>query len=26
LEVDGVASFSKAWQALLDDVDKVRNA
>jgi transaldolase len=26
LEVDGVASFSKAWQALLDDVDKVRSA
>jgi transaldolase len=26
LEVDGVASFSKAWQGLLDDVDKVRSA
>ncbi len=26
LEVDGVASFSKAWQALLHDVDKVRSA
>ena len=26
LEVDGVAAFSKAWQALLDDVDKVRRA
>jgi transaldolase len=26
LETDGVAAFSKAWQALLDDVDKVRRA
>jgi transaldolase len=26
LERDGVASFAKAWQALLDDVDKVRSA
>lgn len=26
LEVEGVAAFAKAWQALLDDVDKVRNA
>jgi len=26
LEIDGVAAFSKAWQALLDDVDKVRRA
>jgi transaldolase len=26
LEIEGVASFAKAWQALLDDVDKVRNA
>ena len=26
LEADGVAAFSKAWQALLDDVDKVRRA
>jgi transaldolase len=26
LEVDGVAAFSKAWQSLLDDVDKVRRA
>lgn len=26
LEADGVAAFSKAWQALLDDVDKVRSA
>jgi transaldolase len=26
LEVDGVASFAKAWQALLDDVEKVRSA
>jgi transaldolase len=25
LEVDGVASFTKAWQSLLDDVDKVRS-
>ncbi|CAB4912692.1 unannotated protein [freshwater metagenome] len=24
LEVDGVASFAKAWQSLLDDVEKVR--
>jgi transaldolase len=26
LETDGVAAFSKAWQALLDDVDVVRSA
>lgn len=26
LETDGVAAFSKAWQALLDDVDVVRRA
>jgi transaldolase len=26
LEVEGVAAFSKAWQALLDDVEKVRRA
>jgi len=26
LEIDGVASFAKAWQSLLDDVDKVRTA
>ena len=26
LEIEGVAAFAKAWQALLDDVDKVRNA
>ena len=26
LETEGVAAFAKAWQALLDDVDKVRNA
>jgi transaldolase len=26
LETEGVAAFSKAWQALLDDVDKVRRA
>jgi transaldolase len=26
LEIEGVASFAKAWQSLLDDVDKVRNA
>jgi transaldolase len=26
LETEGVAAFSKAWQALLDDVDKVRSA
>jgi transaldolase len=26
LEIDGVASFAKAWQSLLDDVDKVRSA
>jgi transaldolase len=26
LESDGVAAFSKAWQSLLDDVDKVRRA
>ena len=26
LEKDGVAAFSKAWQALLDDVDVVRRA
>ncbi|MGI9144082.1 MAG: transaldolase [Candidatus Planktophila sp.] len=26
LETDGVAAFAKAWQALLDDVEKVRSA
>lgn len=26
LEVEGVAAFAKAWQSLLDDVDKVRTA
>lgn len=26
LEVDGVAAFAKAWQALLDDVNKARSA
>lgn len=26
LERDGVASFAKAWQSLLDDVDRVRSA
>jgi len=26
LEVDGVAAFAKAWQSLLDDVEKVRSA
>lgn len=26
LEADGVASFAKAWQSLLDDVEKVRNS
>ena len=26
LESDGVAAFAKAWQALLDDVEKVRSA
>jgi len=26
LEIDGVAAFSKAWQTLLDDIDKVRSA
>lgn len=26
LEKDGVASFAKAWQSLLDDVEKVRNS
>ena len=25
LEVDGVAAFAKAWQSLLDDVEKVRS-
>lgn len=26
LEKDGVSAFAKAWQSLLDDVDKVRSA
>ena len=26
LEIDGVAAFAKAWQALLDDVQKARTA
>jgi transaldolase len=26
LEVDGVAAFAKAWQSLLDDVERVRGA
>jgi transaldolase len=26
LEIDGVAAFAKAWQSLLDDVQKARTA
>jgi transaldolase len=26
LEIDGVSAFAKAWQSLLDDVQKARTA